>query len=104
MTGVQTCALPILPADAPDYAQTMFQALFKKGDVCKIEKLSGKFYDTIAAVKVQVKRCFQGERALYTKSSRLARKAAGLLCALPFGGSILLTGMTSYTSMGQGIV
>lgn len=93
-----------LPADAPDYAQTMFQALFKKGDVCKIEKLSGKFYDTIAAVKVQVKRCFQGERALYTKSSRLARKAAGLLCALPFGGSILLTGMTSYTSMGQGIV
>ena len=44
-----------LPADAPDYAQTMFQALFKMGDVCKIEKLSGKFYDTIAAVKVQVK-------------------------------------------------
>lgn len=93
-----------LPADAPDYARTMFQGLFKKGDECKVEKLSGKFYDTLGAVKVQVKGCFQGDRALYTKSSRLARKVAGVLCLLPFGGFLLLTDLTSHTGIGQGIL
>lgn len=90
-----------LPADAPLYAQTIFRKLFKKGDRCKIEQLEGKFYETLAGAKAQVKMCFRGERALYTASSRCARWISGILCALPFPGFLLAMGLTSYTDAGQ---
>lgn len=90
-----------LPEDAPGYAQTMFQELFKKGDECNVQKLSGKFYETIQAVKAQVKMGFQKANALYTTSSLFARKASGFMCALPFGSFILLMCLTSYTDVIQ---
>lgn len=93
-----------LPADAPLYAQTIFQKLFIKGDTCKIEKLEGKFYETLGAAKAQVKLCFKGEWALYTASSRCARWISGVLCILPFFGFLLAMSLTSYTSAGQGIL
>lgn len=88
-----------LPADAPAYARTMFQRLFRDGDVCKLKDVSGKFYKTLNVAKEQVKLCFQGPTALYTKSSRCARAAAGLLCVIPLGSFFLFVGMTSYMEM-----
>ncbi len=85
-----------LPPDAPGYAQTLFGDLFKEGDACDVKKRSGKFYNSITAAKAQVKMCFQKENALYTKGSLVARTATGFLCALPFGGFMLLIGLTSY--------
>ncbi|MCI9546608.1 MAG: DUF2207 domain-containing protein [Lachnospiraceae bacterium] len=93
-----------LPKDAPGYAQTMFRELFKNEDKCNVEKLSGKFYETIQAVKAQVKMGFQKTNALYTRSSLFARKASGLMCALPFGSFILLMCLTSYTDVIQLII
>lgn len=90
-----------LPEDAPAYARTVFQRLFRDGDVCKLEEVSGKFYKTLQAAKEQVKSGFQGETALYTKSSRCSRRAAGLLCAVPFGSFVLFIGFTSDTDGGQ---
>ncbi len=88
-----------LPPDAPGYAQTLFSNLFKKGDVCDVEELSGKFYDSITAAKAQIKKCFKKENALYTKSSRLARWTTGLLTMLPFFGFLELIFLTSYMDM-----
>lgn len=93
-----------LPADAPAYAQTMFGKLFEKGDVCKVEKLKGKFYETLMEAKTQVKMCFRGPTALYTSSSRLSRWVSGVLCAVPFGSFLLLVGRTSYTGAGLWIM
>ena len=82
----------------------MFWKLFEKGDVCKVEKLKGKFYETLMEAKTQVKMCFRGPTALYTSSSRLSRWVSGVLCAVPFGSFLLLVGRTSYTGAGLWIM
>lgn len=101
--GLCLYKLQELGQDAPDYQQTIFRKLFEKGGQCKLDSLKYKFTGTLDIAKAQLKKHFirNGKDMIYTRSSKVSRNIARILCTLPFGIFILVTDSYSYTGMGR---
>lgn len=84
--GMTLHRLRPLPDAAPDYQQTIFDALFPAGAVtCDTEAWEPEFYAALQQAKLQLAATFTGERALHKKSSVFSA------IALPVLAAVLLT-------------
>lgn len=81
-----------LPADAPDYLKTMFNALFSHGDTCDLQSLDAKFYEKFTRAKTELATQFTGERALSKPGGNAASILLPMLCVLLWGTATFLAG------------
>ncbi|MEG2165727.1 MAG: DUF2207 domain-containing protein [Ruthenibacterium sp.] len=81
-----------LPADAPDYLKTMFDALFSNGDTCALQKLNVQFYEKFTRAKAELTAQFTGKRALYQTSGNVQAILLPLLCTILWCVGTVLSG------------
>ncbi len=73
-----------LPADAPGYERTLFDAMFARKDLIALSDMKYRFADTVEAVKEGVRMEFSGSRRLYTRASQAAHAVSIVLSGIPF--------------------
>ncbi|MFA5676299.1 MAG: DUF2207 domain-containing protein [Christensenellales bacterium] len=71
--------------DVKSFERPMFRKLFAMGDAVAVSSLKYSFYTTMSTTKTAVKNYFEGakSRQIYTKESKRARIAMGLITMLP---------------------
>ena len=74
-----------LPPDARQFEKTMFNKLFSGRDTVSVSSLKQTFYTTIEATKNGVANSFEGvaSRRVFTKTSKKARAAMGVITMIP---------------------
>lgn len=93
-----------LPENAPGYQVTIFKKLFGRSDECKVNSLKYNFAGTMDIAKKQLRHFIEEQGGVYTRASGRSRRAAKVLCTLPFGWFMLVTGHYSFTSTVQVIM
>jgi uncharacterized membrane protein YgcG len=69
-TDYEFTKLKNLPADRPQYEKTIFNRIFRDGDVARLSKFKDKFYSTMSTAKSQLRRTVRN-RQLHTPRSRM---------------------------------
>lgn len=74
-----------LPDNSPEYEHTIFDRLFRKGDVVATSSLEGQFFQTLNTAKEQVKNQFtlRESTRLYTKKSKAFETLSIILSIIP---------------------
>ncbi|WMJ24188.1 DUF2207 domain-containing protein [Paludicola sp. MB14-C6] len=91
-----------LPEGTRTYEHTIFDRLFRLGNVVETKALEGVFYQTLALAKSQVYIQFNAKEStrLYTKGSIGAKWVAVLLSIIPFAASLFITHFINISSSG----
>ena len=77
--------LQSLPDHARSFERIMFDKLFANGDAVSVSSLKQSFYTTVESAKTSVTNYFEGaeKRRVFTKSSKTARRAMGVITMIP---------------------
>lgn len=91
-----------LPLNSENYEKTIFNGLFKKGDVVATSSLKGKFFDKLskAIIELQNKFTVRKNTRLYTFKSKVAQNLCLLFVAIPIVSVTIIGYMVNVVEVG----